>query len=159
MLAESTYVDKARENGLLICGMLGHVSYNKLNIMLEMSMLKGLPLLEIRGDAVWAGLSTVSRISYRIKSPSLEQGTIGARAFRRVWTGEASITQWPKVHGYSINDFSRYILIYFVKEKSEVLSKFKEFRDKIEGDLNKNIQCVCTDNGGEYTSKEFCDYL
>jgi len=45
-----------------------------------------------------------------------------------------------------------------MKETSEVLSKFKEFQEKVEGELHKKI-CLCTDNRGEYTSKEFCDYL
>jgi len=33
-----------------------------------------------------------------------------------------------------IDDFSRYIWVYFLKEKAGVLSKFKAFRAKVEGE-------------------------
>ena len=46
-----------------------------------------------------------------------------------------------------------------MKEKSETLSKFIEFRMKVENEVGKKIKCLRTDNGGEYTSDEFCDYL
>ena len=35
-----------------------------------------------------------------------------------------------------IDDFSRYVWVYFMKEKSEAFTKFKEFKEKIEGELN-----------------------
>lgn len=33
-----------------------------------------------------------------------------------------------------------------MKEKYETFMKFKEFKEKIEGELNKKIQCLRTDN-------------
>jgi transposase InsO family protein len=58
-----------------------------------------------------------------------------------------------------IDDFSRYVWVYFMKEKSEVFAKFKEFKKKIESELNMKIKCLCTDNGREYLSNEFTMYL
>jgi transposase InsO family protein len=58
-----------------------------------------------------------------------------------------------------IDDFSRYVWVFFMKEKSETLSKFIEFRMKVENEVGRKIKCLRTDNGGEYTSDEFCDYL
>nr|CAD1829790.1 unnamed protein product [Ananas comosus var. bracteatus] len=58
-----------------------------------------------------------------------------------------------------IDDFSRYVWVYFIKEKSEVLQKFKEFKEKVEGQTGYKIRCMRTDNGGEYTSAEFSAYL
>ena len=57
MSAESAYVDKTRKNETadLWHARLGHVSYHKLKIMMQQSMLKGLPQLEIRGDTICAG--------------------------------------------------------------------------------------------------------
>ena len=46
-----------------------------------------------------------------------------------------------------------------MKEKSEVFTKFKEFKEKIEGELNIKILCLRTDNGREYLSNEFTIYL
>lgn len=38
-----------------------------------------------------------------------------------------------------INAFSRYIWVFFVKEISEALFKFKEFKKKVESKLNKKV--------------------
>ena len=54
-----------------------------------------------------------------------------------------------------IEDFSRKNWIYFLKEKSEVFEKFKEFKALIENLSEKKIKTLRSDNGGEYTSKEF----
>ncbi|RVW66421.1 Retrovirus-related Pol polyprotein from transposon TNT 1-94 [Vitis vinifera] len=54
-----------------------------------------------------------------------------------------------------IDDFSKYVWVYFMKEKSETFSKFKEFKEMTEAEVDKRICCLCTDNGGEYTSDEF----
>ena len=39
--------------------------------------------------------------------------------------------------------------------KSEVFEKFKEFKALIENHLERRIKTIRSDNGGEYTSKEF----
>lgn len=46
-----------------------------------------------------------------------------------------------------------------MKEKSDTFSKFKEFREIVEGKMGKKIICLRTDNGGEYTSNKFSQYL
>lgn len=46
-----------------------------------------------------------------------------------------------------------------MKEKSETLSKFKEFKEKVESDLNMKIWCLYTNNGREYIPHEFNTYL
>ena len=58
-----------------------------------------------------------------------------------------------------IDDFSRYVSVYFIKEKSEAFTKFKEFKEKLEGELNIKIQCLRTDNGRDHLSNEFTIYL
>ncbi|CAN4121548.1 unnamed protein product [Withania somnifera] len=58
-----------------------------------------------------------------------------------------------------IDDYSRYVWVYFLKDKSEAFEKFKEFKDMVERELGKKIKCLRIDNGGEYTSKEFTNYL
>ncbi|KAG6499850.1 hypothetical protein ZIOFF_039645 [Zingiber officinale] len=57
MSAESAYIDKTRksETAVIWHMRLGHVNYSKLNMMMQKSMLKGLPLLDIRTDTICAG--------------------------------------------------------------------------------------------------------
>ena len=54
-----------------------------------------------------------------------------------------------------IDDFFRKAWIYFVKNKDEVFSKFKEFKALIENHIEKKIKTLQSDNGGEFTSNEF----
>ena len=58
-----------------------------------------------------------------------------------------------------IDNFSKYTHIYFIKQKSEVLEKFKEFVTMIENITENHVKILRSDNGGEYTSKLFDAYL
>jgi transposase InsO family protein len=58
-----------------------------------------------------------------------------------------------------ISDFSRYVWVYFLKVELDVLDKFKVFREKVKSEIGKKIKCLRTDNGVEYMSDEFSDYL
>lgn len=58
-----------------------------------------------------------------------------------------------------IDDYTRYAWVYFTKENSKSLQRFKEFRSKAESDLDKKVNCMHTNNGGKYTAIEFKEYL
>ena len=58
-----------------------------------------------------------------------------------------------------IDDYSRYVWIFFMIEKSYIFSKFQEFKMMIEWEVEINICCLRTDNDGEYMSDEFDQYL
>ena len=51
--------------------------------------------------------------------------------------------------------FFRKTWIYFLKNKDEVFSKFKEFKALIENHTEKKINTFQSDNGREFTSNEF----
>src|SRR5688572_17794330 len=57
MSAQDAYVDKTRRNETIDLwhARLGHVSYHKLKVMMQKSMVKGLPQLEVRDNIVCAG--------------------------------------------------------------------------------------------------------
>ena len=58
-----------------------------------------------------------------------------------------------------IDDKSRYTAIYFMKQKNEVFEKYKEFEAMVENVTGKKIRALRSDNGGEYSSKAFNNYL
>ena len=69
------------------------------------------------------------------------------------------------LRGYEYNvtfiiDHSRKTWIYFRKRKKskEVLQRFQEFKALVENQTGRKIQALGSDNGGEYTSKEFDGY-
>nr|GEV57681.1 hypothetical protein [Tanacetum cinerariifolium] len=56
-------------------------------------------------------------------------------------------------------DYSRYSYIYLLKHKHEVFETFKVFKNKVETQLGKTIKALRSDQGGEYLSQEFKEYL
>ncbi len=58
-----------------------------------------------------------------------------------------------------IDDYSRFCSVYFMKQKSEVLDKFKEFESETNAGGTLRIGTLRSDNGGEYVSSEFKTYL
>ena len=57
------------------------------------------------------------------------------------------------------DDHTRMSWIYPVKQKSEVLEKFREFKAMVEKHTTKSIKIIRSDNGGEYTSNEWKQFL
>ena len=66
-------------------------------------------------------------------------------------------------------DYSRYTTVYFIKSKSEVLSKFQEYVNSVEKHTGHQImklnilaeddvKVLRSDNGGEYTSNNFAKF-
>ena len=49
-----------------------------------------------------------------------------------------------------IDDFSRKTWIYFLKGKSEVFSKFKEYKALVENQTDRKIKTLQSDNGEEF---------
>jgi hypothetical protein len=57
-----------------------------------------------------------------------------------------------------IDDYLRKTWLYLLKAKDEVFNKFQEFKAEIENLTSKKIKILRTDNGGEYTYKEFVSF-
>ena len=58
------------------------------------------------------------------------------------------------------DDFSRYKTVYFLQNKSETLSRFKNYVSVMQNHTgcklqNLNILTLRSDNGGEYCSNDF----
>jgi len=70
-----------------------------------------------------------------------------------------------KSHGSSryfvtfIDDKTRWCEIYFLKQKSEVIEKFKEYMHLVENQTGRKIKTLRTDNGKEYVKTEFSTFL
>ena len=58
-----------------------------------------------------------------------------------------------------INDKTRYVWVYVIKQKSDVFERFCEWKAEVEKLLGRSLKTLRTDNGGEFTSEEFEEYL
>uniref|UniRef100_A0A0K2UV26 Integrase catalytic domain-containing protein n=1 Tax=Lepeophtheirus salmonis TaxID=72036 RepID=A0A0K2UV26_LEPSM len=54
---------------------------------------------------------------------------------------------------------SRRTWVYILKNKNEALIKFKDWKLMVEIETGKRVKCLRSDNGGDYISKEFSQYL
>jgi hypothetical protein len=54
-----------------------------------------------------------------------------------------------------IDNFYRNKWIYFLRKKSEVFKRFKDFKSLVENQTEKRIKVLRTDNGGEFHGREF----
>lgn len=54
-----------------------------------------------------------------------------------------------------VDDFSRRMLVYLLKEKSSAFDAFKKFKSLVENRSELKIKMLRTDRGGEFCSKEF----
>jgi hypothetical protein len=61
-------------------------------------------------------------------------------------------------HVLFIDDHSQKIWIYFLKTKDGVLARFQEFKAQVENLIGRKIKVLSSDNGGEYTSKDFNNF-
>ena len=57
------------------------------------------------------------------------------------------------------DDHSRYTWIRFLKQKSETYDAFKSFKALVENHSGKQIKALHGDNGGEFTSNDFQEFL
>ncbi|EOY31124.1 Uncharacterized protein TCM_038123 [Theobroma cacao] len=58
-----------------------------------------------------------------------------------------------------IDDMSRFCWICFLKSKSQVFELFLQFKAKVDLETGHKIKTLRSDNGSEYTSNVFTDYL
>ena len=59
-----------------------------------------------------------------------------------------------------IDDYTRFTIVYFLKNKSEAFKAFTSYKALVENQSQFKIKIIRTDNGGEYFSKEwifFCN--
>nr|GEY11545.1 zinc finger, CCHC-type [Tanacetum cinerariifolium] len=57
-----------------------------------------------------------------------------------------------------VDDYSRYMWVYFLNTKDQAFDTFKEFNKSIENELRTTLKILRTDRGGEFTSNEFTQY-
>lgn len=58
-----------------------------------------------------------------------------------------------------IDDRSRFVFVYFLKNKDETFEKFREFKTMVECQTGKKIKVLRSDNGTEFVNNNFDTYL
>ena len=58
-----------------------------------------------------------------------------------------------------IDDYSQHGYLYLIRYKYEAFETLKEFRNEVEKQLRRSIKSLRSDQGSEYLSQEFLNYL
>ena len=54
-----------------------------------------------------------------------------------------------------IDDIPRFVKVYFLKSKAEVVDAFMEYISLMENQCDRRIKCIRSDNGKEYVNRRF----
>jgi len=58
-----------------------------------------------------------------------------------------------------IDDFSRKVRVYFLNQNQKYFRSSRSEKNLVENQMGRKVKILRSDNGSEYTSKEFKDYL
>jgi hypothetical protein len=136
---------------------LAHINYKELPYICK--VVTGLPELKVDQEGICNGCSQ----GKNIKNPFPKRDSKVEGVLELIHSDVCGPMPSSSIRGYVyyvsfIDNYSRKTWIYFLKYKDEVLSKFKEFKSLIENLSERNIKILRSDNGGEYTSKEFVNF-
>ena len=76
-----------------------------------------------------------------------------------MWENECQISGWSRIFSDIIDDCTHYTWVYVLKRKDEVFKCFLEWKDLVENCSGRKLKTLRTDNGGEYFSTNFGEYL
>ena len=54
-----------------------------------------------------------------------------------------------------IDDATRKLWVYLLKSNDQVFQYFLQFYAMVEREIGRKLKCLMSNNGGEYTSREF----
>jgi hypothetical protein len=99
--------------------------------MMQKQVLKGLPQMDIRIDTVCAGCQFGKAHQLPYKESEHRSMTLLELIHSDIFGPVKQISLGGMRYMVTfIDDFSRYVWVYFMEEKSETFLKFKEFKEK-----------------------------
>ena len=140
----------------------GHLGMNNVNKLIEENMVNGMGGVSNKNDNQFCEACTKGK-QHRCPYPKSADYR-ASEPFELVHSDVCGPMPVPSFGGSRyfvtfIDDYSRHTFVYFMKNKSEVLEKFKEFNSYAVNATGKPIKILRSDNGGEYSSKEFESFL
>jgi transposase InsO family protein len=122
-------------------------------------MVEGIPKLQSTHEGICKGCALFKNV----KKPFSSNNNISKEILDLIHSDVCGLIPVKSLGGslyyvIFIDDYSRKNWLYLLKTKDEVFNKFQEFKAKIENLTNKKIKTLRTNNGGEYTSKDFFSF-
>ena len=126
---------------------LGHVNFNSLNRLMNMSLLPKLKIDKSHKCEVCVEAKLTKNPCHSVERNNEPLGLIH--------TDLCDLKVMPTRGGKNyfvtfIDDCTKYCYVYLLRTKDETLAKFKEYKHEVENQLGKTIKMVRSDRGGEY---------
>jgi hypothetical protein len=136
---------------------LAHINYKALPYICKAVI--GLPELKVNHEGICNGCAQ----GKNIENPFPKRDNKAEGVLELIHSDVCGPMPSSSISGYVYyvsftDDYSHKTWVYFLKSKDEVFSKFKEFKALIENLSKRKIKILRSDNGGEYTSKEFVNF-
>lgn len=138
---------------------LGHINPDTMKSMIARELVTGIPKMEIKPKVCRSCL-----LGKQARKSFPKATLYRAEKILELVHGDICGPITPSTSGGNryilvlIDDFSRYMWIALLKEKSDAFSKFKGFKALVEQETKKCIQTFRTDRGGEFVSHEFNNF-
>ena len=155
----SCLLSRMEENTLLWHARLGHVNFQALELMSKENMASGIPEMSQPLKKCEGCL-----MSKQSRKPFPSQTKFNSSKILEIIHADICGPISPTTPGgnrYSllfVDDYSRKMWVYLLKEKSSAFEAFKKFKALVENGTEKSIKILRTDRGGEFCSKEFTLY-
>ena len=130
--------------------MLAHVHYRALPF--SSKAISGIPKIHVKHEGICKGCVQGKNVKKEFISSERKDKGIMEIVHSNVCGPMSSSSLRGYVYPVSfLDDFSRKTWIYFLKWKSEVFSKFKEYKALVKNQTDWKIKILQLDNGGEFT--------
>ncbi|KAJ0621560.1 putative RNA-directed DNA polymerase [Helianthus annuus] len=138
---------------------LGHVNFKSLEELTKKNLVEGVPHIKHQTELCEGCL-----ISKQTRKPFPKETTWRASKPLELVHADLCGPITPQTIGGNrffmliVDDYCRFMWVYFLKTKDEAFSNFKKFKVKAEKNNKYKVGMLRTDRGGEFTSKEFNQY-
>ena len=140
---------------------LAHVNAAGIKKMVENGVVKGIVLNSRQTEIKCNGciLGKGHRTSIPRKSQSRASNVLDLVHTDVLGPFEVSSVGGSKYVITFIDDHSNWVVEYTMRHKSEALDRFKQYKQYAETHTNRKLKVLRSDNGGEYLSNKFKQYL
>ncbi|KAJ9560810.1 hypothetical protein OSB04_005970 [Centaurea solstitialis] len=138
---------------------LGHLNFDSIKQMTRKKLVEGIPSISHKNqvcNACLLGKHSRAPFPNQTNTKSLEPLNL---VFGDLCGPISPATESGKKYMFLlVDDCTRYMWVYFLNSKDEAFETFKEFKLKVENEVEKKLKTLRTDRGGEFTSREFTRY-
>lgn len=149
-------MSKVEEVSRLWHSRLGHVNYQAMALMTRNKMVTGMPnIQQPKGTCDGCLMSKQTRKQIPSKANYVAKKALDLIHADLCGPISPETNSGNRYFFLLVDDFSRYMWVYFLKTKDEALNAFKVFCALVEKGSEKQIKTLRTDRGGEFCSNEF----